>query len=271
MLNGKVQKQKWSSDLTRQMLQRETYRGALIDAAMWHAAQRNARPVSQPTRKNDWPLGGALRCECGVPLHGLSGSGGRRYYHCRSYLHASGRTRSHTAASIEQQFIALLGELKAEPALIERYAAQVREASFDRKDAMRRLTEANKNIAGIADRKAKVFGLFETGGFEAAALRERLEQLGADETALREAAGALTRALEDDAALTANVADAGRAVALAQRIWTAAPVAVEDRRAVAASVGAVFGGLVVGLDGRLRVAAAIGSRHEGPAASRVSA
>jgi hypothetical protein len=101
------------------------------------------------------------------------------------------------------------------------------------------------------------------GGFDAEVLRGRLAQLAVDETTLREAAEALPRALETDAALTANIADAGRAVALAQQIWTAAQVTVEDRRAVAASVGAVFGGLVVGLDGTLRAGAAIAAYRQG--------
>jgi len=66
------------------MIRRESYKGTIVDEATWERAQRNMRDTFARTEgvTPEWPLTGALRCECGVPLMGLC-SGGKR---CRYYV-----------------------------------------------------------------------------------------------------------------------------------------------------------------------------------------
>ena len=70
--NGKEQPQSWTSDRVARLINKECYRGIIVVTPRRGCAPSETyREVSRPTRILEYPLGGALRCECGYALAGF--------------------------------------------------------------------------------------------------------------------------------------------------------------------------------------------------------
>jgi DNA invertase Pin-like site-specific DNA recombinase len=252
--NGITKVQKWDGTRVGRMLRNTAYRGVLVDDATWIAAQRSAREIRRPTIKNEYSLGGALRCECGYALAGHAGPGrGRksqwRYYQCKNYL-AHGRMRHHRSTGLEEQFVDLLRRLRAEEGLLEHHISGA--SRDDRKALMARLTEVRSQTAAMAGRRRRIFDAYEAGALKQQDLQWRLDDLHAEEQALGETARAFEEQLAVQRVHHGTLEHARSLVANAAEHWLAA--GIEDRRALAKAVSAALGGLVVKIDGNLVLA-----------------
>ena len=243
--DGKLMPFKWDPSTVSQMIRRESYKGTIVDEATWERAQRNMRDTFARTEgvTHEWPLTGALRCECGVPLMGLYSGGKRRtYYVCRDRDRVHGKYRCHRVTRVEQQFVALLDRLVASPELVGVIVDRGGVAEEQRGLATR-VADLRREAADVTARRERVWEAFESGSLRRDTVQQRLDDLTARET---EARAAIVRTEAELAAMKARAASEDEAqglVAMARRVWDRAAVA--DRKALARAVSDALGGLVV--------------------------
>lgn len=165
------------------------YRDVLVDAATWHRAQRNMRPLVQSKRKHEWPLGGgALRCECETPLSGLTGNltsvtGKKRcYYQCRDPGRAHGHAIKakfvvHRKERIEAQFVALLHELTAFREPTACHATDAGATDESERELRKRAVILRTKVCALPGRWERLFAALEDGAMDPADFAQRLAQL----------------------------------------------------------------------------------------------
>ncbi len=252
--DGRSIPQVWTADRVRKIIVKTTYRGTLVDESTWQRAQRHLREISRASRRFEYPLGGALRCECGYALIGHAGAsrgqGRWRNYHCMHFENHGGHSLSHAIAKIDAQFIELLKRLSADDTLLERYVATQAEGP-SRKSLISKLNARKRDLAGIESRRRKIFEAFESDSISTQDLQWRLADLHDAELALTSSIAALERERSTD---TARAADVGRARVLihdASELWLSA--AIEEKRALAKAISCACGGLIVTTEGVLVV------------------
>ena len=179
--NGEQRPQHWTPDRVARMIAKRTYRATLVDVETWERAQLPARVVTRPTMRQEYPLGGALRCVCGRALVGATGMPRRgvivRFYQCRDLRNHGGRSRSHQAACVEKQFGAMLQQLTADDELLQNYAKTTTKNQQDADALGRRLTDLRGQISRIDERRRSVFEALEDDTLQPGELRWRLNDL----------------------------------------------------------------------------------------------
>jgi hypothetical protein len=249
--DGSEHPQRWTPDRVSRLIKKTSYRGIIVDDETWTRAQRPAREVTRPTMRFEYPLGGALRCECGYALVGVHGphkSSDFVYYQCRNKeLH--GRLKHYRGDRLDAQFSEILERLRADDGLIERFL-EAGSASDD-KAMGSLLTVTRTELSRIDDRRRAIYVAFEDGLLARTDLQWRLDDLERQHDELRERGSQLEAELRARNARKRTADDVRALVVRARELWLEAKI--DDRRALAKAVGNAFGGLVVGLDGTLRI------------------
>jgi DNA invertase Pin-like site-specific DNA recombinase len=243
----------WLPRRVRDMLELRTYVPLVIDEVTFHRAQlvSDRLPRQSAQAVHSWPLTGAVRCYCGGAVMGkVAGKSGRfRYYGCYSRWNHDNSVRLVRAEKVEQQFVALLAELKDKPHLIAEAAARVHGASPALID--RAITEASANVASLNRQRERVWEMNNEGKVRDEDVQDRLD--------------ALARRRDDEIAKVAELeAQRARAMAAVRRVTdTEALIAKahalygeatsEEQRALARAVSLDLGGLCVEADGTLTI------------------
>ncbi len=252
--DGRAVPQVWTADRVHKIIAKVTYRGTLVDDATWLRAQQYLREMRCKSRRFDYPLGGALQCECGYVLIGHAGAargeGRWRNYHCSHLENHGGHSRSHPIAKIDAQFVELLQRLSADDALLERYVTTQTHGP-SRKSLTAKLNARIRELDAMESRKRKIFDAFESGTISNEDLRWRLTDLRDSELNLASVIASIESQLAADESRSVSVAHARELIRSAAELWSAAEI--EDRRAVAKAVSVACGGLFVTFKGELVV------------------
>lgn len=135
--------------VARMVKKREYVDAGLIDEVTWHSAQVRDKKLKVKPRRFEWPLTGALKCECA----------------CRDRKNVHGGLRAHPKAQIEEQFLALLRRLRTVPSV----AALTQNRSADdgerRKLLMKKLTQLRAELAQIPSSIERVWAAFDAGTY----------------------------------------------------------------------------------------------------------
>jgi DNA repair exonuclease SbcCD ATPase subunit len=202
-----------------------------------------------------WPLGGAVKCECGRRLIGnpsKSNWKGKnaysyRYYLCLNVKAHEGKMPRHRAEKLEGQVPGLFARLKATTVAEEAYA---REFNKERREIEARMQGVQQQIAALSRRKSHAWDMAAEGGISNDDLRERLKALDIEmDSAQRSIQRDKTRL---DAILAKeHVEERLQEVFgdLAQ-LWPEATVT--EQRAAANALSRIVGGLVATTDGSLK-------------------
>lgn len=254
---GKRLVQHWTADRVRKLIKNETYRQTLIDETTWLRAQQPAKEIHRPTRRHEYPLGGALRCVCGSRLVGIirtwKGAPSCRYYSCRVPHAHGGHMKFHRSEALERQFVALLESLTADRPLLERYA-ETKQIRGHAEALDSQLAALRRELGGIADRRRLVFSAYEDGVLKRDDLRWRLDDLENRERELGAKIDQVDRERQLTVAKRFRLKDLSALLTSAAAHWVQAPI--DDRRALAKALANAFGGFVVSLTGELQIASA---------------
>ncbi len=252
--DGRAVPQVWTADRVRKILIKSTYRGTLVDESTWLRAQQHLREMRCKSRRFDYPLGGALHCECGYVLIGHAGAargnGRWRNYHCMHIEKHDGHSRSHPIAKIDAQFIELLRRLSADDQLLERYILTQTHGP-SRKSLLAKIGARKHELDAVEGRRRKIFEAFESDALSKEDLQWRLADLRDAEVNLASLIASIEGQVAAEDSRTANVAHVRRLVRQAADLWQGAEI--EEKRALAKAVALAFGGLVVFVDGTLRI------------------
>jgi hypothetical protein len=258
--DGRAIPQVWTSDRVHKIIAKPTYRGTLIDDATWLRAQAYLREKRCKSRRFEYPLGGALRCECGYVLIGHSGAargeGRWRNYHCMHLENHGGHSKSHLLVKIDAQFLELLQRLCADDALLERYVATQTHGP-SRKSLTAKRSARMRELDAMEARRRKIFEAFESGALSNEDLRWRLADLRDAELNLTSIIASIEAQISADDSRSVSVAYARELVRRAAKLWSTAEI--DDQRALAKAVSIACGGLFVTFEGKLVVGTRAGS------------
>ncbi len=251
--DGSEHAMRWKPDRVRRMLLKPCYRGTIVDAETWERAQHRIREYQRPTFRYEYPLGGALRCECG---YGLIGQRGPRvsstfvYYACSNASAHQGRYKFHRSDRLHEQFLSLLDRLSADDALLNKFLASQQTATD--LDALRRqLGSAEDELSAMDERRRRIFAAFENGALARKDLQWRLDDLRETQAALESKVSLLEREIATTRAAKRNIDEARKLVQSARLLWSSATI--DDKRALSKAIANAFGGLTVGIDSTLHV------------------
>jgi hypothetical protein len=244
-----------SDAISRMLKKREYVDAGLIDATTWAAVvKRNDRNTPRKPRKYEWPLTGALKCECGYSLSGMTSKPRQtRYfwYVCRDRLGVHGGLKAFDKADIEEQFTTFLSTLRR----VRSVAALVRGRTVEddgerRKYIMKNLAALHGELGQIPQQIERTWAAFDKGEIAGAMVQARVEQLEARRKEAQNVVDGLERELQ---AMNDRQADADRAESIIKTVdeeWAQSPPA--EQKVLAKKVADLLGGgLVVTLDGTL--------------------
>ncbi|HEY5426733.1 MAG TPA: recombinase family protein, partial [Candidatus Tumulicola sp.] len=248
----------WNPSSVRYMIHCKTYRGLVVDPDLWDRANSisNRGFVIKESTRYPWPLGGAVRCECGRRLTGNPSKSNwksqktysYRYYVCPDVKAHNGKIIRHRAETLESQVPPILARLRAAPMAEEQYA---RETSKARRELEARLRAAEQQIATLTRRKNHAWDSAAEGGISSDDLRERLKAVDVEMDSAH-------RSIQRDKARLEALLGGERAEEHLQdvlsdlaKLWpTAAP---SEQRATANALSHIVGGLIAKMDGTLKV------------------
>lgn len=245
-----------NSDSIARMLKKQEYVDAgLIDRKIWNKVQkRNDRNTPRKPRKYEWPLTGALKCECGYSLSGMTSQPRQtRYfwYVCRDRQNIHGGLKAFPKDDIEEQFIVFLKTLRKVPsvaALVKGRGAE--DTAERRKDIMKQLSALHGELGQIPQQMERVWAAFDKGEIAGQMVQARIESLQARQREAQRVVDGLEREL---GAMNARQAEADQAVEIIEgvdAVWAKSKPA--DQKVLAKQVADLLGGgLIVTLDGTL--------------------
>src|SRR5580700_6209669 len=168
-LNGNSRPVHWTPQRVRNLLTNRSYIGPIIDEATFARAQRVAAMLTNTrtgkARTYDWPLSGSVRCYCGRMLIGMACGvepWRYRYYACRARWNHDGKMCLVRAERLEEQFVELLGRLRASPRLIERYSRRAA-APLSPRVLERSIRDLKAKLTEVARRRDAVWELHMSG------------------------------------------------------------------------------------------------------------
>ncbi len=246
----------WNPSSVRYMIRCKTYRGVVVDPDLWDRANAvsNRGFVIKESTPYPWPLGGAVKCECGRRLIGNPSKSNwesrkvyeYRYYTCLNLIAHGGKILRHRAEKLEAQVPSILARLQAAPAAEEQYA---REGSKARSEIEARLQSAEQYIATLARRKTHAWDSAAEGGISNDDLRERLKAI---ESEIDSVARSIQRDKGHLEALLESEFSEDRLqdvlIDLA-KLWPSA--ALPEQRATAKTLSHIVDGLIATVDGTL--------------------
>jgi DNA invertase Pin-like site-specific DNA recombinase len=240
--DGTERTMRWNVDHVREVLAERRYAPAIIDEVTFRRAQRDPAPAreARPQRFH-YPLSGAVQCFCGYRMIGSYGGGDSpvRRYECRHHH------RKHVNANkLEAQFAEILRRYAENPSILPRRRPAVSPALLDRAHA-----KASAHLAALDRERDRVWDLFASGKVREDAVQPRLDAIAQKREAVVEESREIETRRAVAAAESGRRAQAGAVLARAAKVYgTAAPA---DKRAIARTIAAEIGGLVVEEDGTL--------------------
>ena len=259
--SGSAHSISWVPSRVKTLLENRSYVGPIVDEATFAKAGRVAALLTASDRSGDarrrypWPLAGAVRCFCGRTLIG-SASGNQqrrhRYYSCRVHAHHGGHIKLFRAGEIEDQFVALLGRLRASPELVERYRRRAAAPSSP-KILERSLRELKTKLAEIERRRDAAWELHLAGKVKAEDVQDRLDKLALQRDEVQSQLATVKDAIAVASAAAKGQQDAEALVRRAARTFVKATVSEQNQ--IARAVSLELGGLVVDAHGKLAVGA----------------
>jgi DNA invertase Pin-like site-specific DNA recombinase len=255
-LNGNSRVVNWTPTRVRKLLLNRAYVGPIVDEATYARAQK-ATALLANDRKHDrrrrypWPLAGSLRCYCGRGMLGLACGiepWRYRYYACRARWNHDDRLRLVRADKLEEQFVALLGRLRASPKLIERHRRRSLTASPQLLE--RTLREQKARLDELARKRDVAWELHAASKVRAEDVQERLDALSRARGELQDRILAVQQELATAKAATSQQLDAEALIRRGAQIFRKANV--EEQNKIARAVSVELGGLHVDADQRLK-------------------
>ncbi len=244
----------WTPGRVLRLLLNKAYIGPVITEKQFHEAQRTRKDLGQahPVRRFPWPLSGAIKCFCGRAMAGMATGGANRrvrYYTCKATFYHDGKIRCVRADALEEQFVAILAQLRATPSLVARYRNRSQQDSSA--DIERDLKSMRRQIAVIEKQRESAWGLHARGLVRDADLQPRLDKLSDDHDAMEARIASLEERLSAAKSLAKSTSDVKDLVRRAPELYRRATV--EQRRTLARAVALGIGGLCVEPDGALHV------------------
>lgn len=184
-LNGKSVVVHWTATRVKKLLSNRAYVGPIVDEATFARAQQiaprltNASRIGDRRRRYPWPLAGSLKCYCGRVLIGMACGvepWRYRYYTCKARWNHDGKLRLVRAEHVEDQFIDLLGRLRASPKLVEKYRRRA-EATVSPRILERSIRDLKAKLTELARRREAAWELHLSGKVRAEDVQERLDAL----------------------------------------------------------------------------------------------
>jgi DNA invertase Pin-like site-specific DNA recombinase len=249
----------WTAHRVSLLLSNRGYVGPIIDEATFVRAQKvaatltNAPRLDERKRRFEWPLGGALHCFCGSSMSGLpcgTEPWRYRYYCCRSRWNHDGKMRLVRAEKLEDQFVALLGRLRASGALAERYRKRA-VASASPRMLERSLKQLTENLTEVDRRRNLAFELHAQGRVRADDVQERLDRLAGERQTVQQQIGDVRDQLTVAKEVSKGDQDADALFRRAPQIFAKAKES--DKRAIARAVALTLGGFRVDEKGALKM------------------
>jgi hypothetical protein len=248
--NGLVRKCRWQSDLVSKLLKKRAYvEAGIISESDWLRAQQlRSTKGGRIARKYDWPLVGALRCECGTPLQGMTNTRNKLFYYaCPDRRRMHGKYLCHRREQVEGAFWSVLWILKQAPIFPEPSKSD----RDNRKLLVARLSVLRSEIAKIPDSVERIYAAFDEGHIKSSALQDRLDSLERKKVKATTEAAEIEAKLGELKAQEFSSDEARDAVETAARRWRKANC--DEKKAIARIVGRLFGGLTVSTEGTLRL------------------
>lgn len=257
-LNGNSRVVHWTATRVRLLLTNSAYVGPIIDEATFARAQRVAGTLTKNRsgdrrRRYPWPLAGSVRCLCGRVLIGMACGTEPwryRYYVCKARWNHDEKLRLTRADSLEDQFVALLGKLRASPKLVERYRRRAAIPIAPR-ILERSVRDLKAKLVDVGRRRDAAWELHVSGRVRAEDVQERLDGL-ADR---REELQARLAGAQEQLAIAKIASNRERDVEAllrrASQIFSKANV--EEQNQIARALSVELGGLMVDADGKLKL------------------
>lgn len=176
----------WDGNFVSRMFKKRRYvEAGLIEETLFQRAQRNDVTQSgRAPRVHEWPLTGALRCECGVSLMGLSNARrGYFWYACRDTKRVHGALKAHPKAYIEAQWVAFLGMFRTVPAMLDAVQHRGQDDVERLKLLMKQLSSLRSEGTRLASSAKRIWAAFDAGDIPSATLQGRIDSLQAEEAA----------------------------------------------------------------------------------------
>jgi hypothetical protein len=171
-----------------------------------------------------------------------------RYYGCRARWNHDGRLRLVRADKLEEQFVALLGRLRASPKLIERHRRRSLTASPQLLE--RTLREQKAGLDELARKRDVAWELHAAGNVRAEDVQQRLDALNKERGEVQDRIVALQQDLAIAKAATNQQRDAEALIRRGAQIFRRANV--EEQNRIARAVSIELGGLHVDAEQRLK-------------------
>jgi hypothetical protein len=247
----------WNPASVRYMVRCNTYRGIVVDPDLWdraNAVSNRGFRIKEATRY-DWPLGGALKCECGRRLIGNPCKSNwdskkiytYRYYVCLNPTAHDGKSPRFRAEKIEAQVVGIFARIRSTPSAEREFSEK---CNNERPQIESRIQSIEHQIATLSRHKRHAWDTAAQGGISNDDLRERLKSLEAELDAAHRSLqrdkgqlDALLRAGQDERRLQRAFDDMAKG-------WHR--LELTTRRETANLLSEVVGGLYVTSDGTLK-------------------
>jgi DNA invertase Pin-like site-specific DNA recombinase len=256
----------WGAQRVSRLLSNRSYVGTIVDEATFVRAQRvagiltNAPRIHERRRRYDWPLSGALRCYCGSSMSGIPCGAEPyryRYYSCKSRWNHEEKLRLVRADSLEEQFVSLLGRLRASPSLIIRYRKRASSASSPRL-LERSLKQLSDKLSDVDRRRDAAWELHAQGKVRAEDVQERLDKLTGERSDLQAQIGDLREQLAIASEATRRNDDVEKLFERAPALF--AKATEPQQRQLARAVALALGGFTVDKAGKLQIGKPAGAK-----------
>jgi DNA invertase Pin-like site-specific DNA recombinase len=248
----------WTPTRVKILLTNRGYIGPIVDEATFARAQKVAALLTNDRfhdrrRRYQWPLAGSLRCYCGRVLIGVAC--GRapwryRYYACRARWNHDGRLRLVRAERLEEQFVTILGRLRASPNLIAQYSRRAA-APVSPRILERSIRDLKTKLAEIGRRRDAAWELHVSGKVRPEHVQERLDTLGDQRDELQGRLAGAQEQLAIAKVASSRDRDVEALVRRAAQIFSRAKV--DEQNQIARAVSLELGGLCVSESGEMRI------------------
>jgi|GEM_PF-2388037 DNA invertase Pin-like site-specific DNA recombinase len=259
-LNGNSRAVHWTPTRVKKLLENRAYVGPIVTEAVFARAQRVTGMLTNDRqrdarRRYPWPLAGSMRCYCGRVLIGMACGvepWRYRYYACRARWNHDGRMRLVRADAIEEEFVALLGRLRASPKLVKQYSRRA-SAPVSPRILERSIRDLKAKLTDVGRRRDAAWELHVSGKVRAEDVQERLDTLGDQRDALQGRVAGAQEQLAIAKVASSRERDVEALMRRAAQIFNRANV--DEQNQIARAVSVELGGLCVEPNGKLKVVA----------------
>jgi DNA invertase Pin-like site-specific DNA recombinase len=245
----------WECTRVRKLLDQHRYRGTIVDPDLFDQVQEaiRSKPRWRQERGYEYPLSGAVKClTCGRSFHGhATGASGsrrcadgtrkvyRRYRRVRYYACIVCNYRIN-AELLERWFKEDIASLRADPSVLERWAAAKRASDADALSHEQRQLEEHLRDGSFDRLRQRAWQLALSDDSVEADLARQLRAIAEDEGSCRDRLSQVTEILEQDHEEKRTQERASALLQNFQQLCDVAPY--EQRRELASALVQALGG-----------------------------